>query len=270
MKKSITLAAALIMILIALPAQAGTVFDQGFEIDTSGWFTAGGYGTIDRVLSGTGGIDAKSGSYYAVVNNGNGAGDSAPFTRFDGYRSTWPVGGFSASADIYLDPNWAVGSGFDYSVAANGADGAHRRDFIFHVGEVAAGTLLIGADNNTNFATRMDLASINNYAVTSAGWYTFQQKFYDKGGSLAVDLNLYDALGNLLFTETRQDLSDLIPSVVGGNRYGWFTFVDVGTNGLAIDNTQLDVVPLPGAVWLLGSGLAGLAFYRRRWGLSLS
>lgn len=54
--------------------------------------------------------------------------------------------------------------------------------------------------------------------------------------------------------------ADLIVNM-GGNRYGWFTFVDV-PGGVAIDNTQ--VVPLPSTMLLLGSGLAGLAFYRKR------
>jgi hypothetical protein len=37
-----------------------------------------------------------------------------------------------------------------------------------------------------------------------------------------------------------------------------------------MDNMTYNAVPIPGAVWLLGSGLAGLAFYRRRWTASKS
>jgi hypothetical protein len=252
----------ILTIFISGTAQAALVFDQGFETDTTGWYSGvqgtDNYGTINMVASGTNGITASSGGSFAIVQNGSNTGDSAPFTRFDGYRSTW-TGGFTASVDIYLDTAWSLGSGFDYSVAANGTDGNHRRDFIFHVAlDSSTGKLLVAGDNNSSFATREDLENVaNHYTVTDSGWYKFEQKFYDSGGSLAVDLNLYDSSGNLLFTETRHDSTDLIPSIVGGNRYGWFTFTDVA-GGVAIDNAQLNVVPIPPSAFLLGSGLMGL------------
>jgi hypothetical protein len=83
------------------------------------------------------------------------------------------------------------------------------------------------------------------------------------GGVLSVDLNLRDAGGNLLFTETRSDPSDTIPAVVGGNRYGWFTNVDI-VGGIEVDATSLSVVPVPASVWLFGSALGLLGGIRRR------
>lgn len=47
----------------------------------------------------------------------------------------------------------------------------------------------------------------------------------------------------------------------GGNHYGWFTLVKVPP-GLALDKTPKNIVP--GSLLLLGSGLVGLALYRRR------
>src|SRR5204863_6568144 len=58
--------------------------------------------------------------------------------------------------------------------------------------------------------------------------------------TLAVDLNLRDAGGALLWTETRHDNSDILSGMganVGGNRYMWFTFLEVAK--IAIDNTRL-------------------------------
>src|SRR5690606_1934517 len=82
-----------------------------------------------------------------------------------------------------------------------------------------------------------DLASINHHVISTSGWYVFEADFRDAAGVLAVDLNLRDALGTLLWTETRSDPSDLIATVVGGNRYTWFTFLEV--DELAIDDTLL-------------------------------
>ncbi|MFW6354636.1 MAG: PEP-CTERM sorting domain-containing protein, partial [Verrucomicrobiota bacterium] len=70
--------------------------------------------------------------------------------------------------------------------------------------------------------------------------------------------------GGLLFSETRSNVNDLIPSEVGGNGYAWFTTIDV-TGGIAIDSTQLSVVPEPSVVLgMLTSGVLGLLIVRRR------
>lgn len=193
-------------------------FFQGFETDYEGWFENGGTISV--------------GGGQAVF-----IGD-APFTRFDGYSDTW-TGTWSAEIDVYLDPNWTNGQGFDYSVAANGTDNAHQRDFIFHVSkDISDNVLYVGASNNSNSSARQDLETINHYEVTSAGWYTLQHVFRDNEGVLAVDLNLLGSNGDVLFTETRSDVADLIPGVVGGNRYGWFVFNTID-GGITVDNTKL-------------------------------
>jgi hypothetical protein len=64
---------------------------------------------------------------------------------------------------------------------------------------------------------RNDLETINHYELSTTGWYTFEWNFRDYGdGTLAVDLKLYDAAGNWLWTETRHDASDIIGATVGG------------------------------------------------------
>lgn len=218
------------------------VWDQNFETDASGWSDASSswYGSIARVTTGASGIVSYSGASHAEVS---GDGSSAPFSRFDGYRSAWN-GTWVAKIAVYLDPAWASGSSFDYSVASSNSSGAHLRDFIFHITkDNSTGKLLVAGSNNTNFAPRQDLENINHYEVTTAGWYTLRHTFRDQGGVLAVDLQLLDANGVVLWTETRSTPSDLIPSVVGGNRYAWFTHITGIT--LAIDDHQL-IVPVLG------------------------
>ena len=195
-----------------------------------------------RAASGTDGIVSKSGSAHAVINSNAITGWTGAFGRLGGYYNTFGTG-FRASVDVYLDlSNPAVAAntyGWNVSVAANNQSGSHRRDFIFHAAGHSPGKILIAADNNSNFARRNDLASLNHYEVTNSGWYTFEWVFRDNGsGALAVDLNLRDSSGAWLWTETRSDPSDLISTLVGGNRYMWFTFLAV--DKLAIDNTTLE------------------------------
>jgi VCBS repeat-containing protein len=212
-------------------------FFQDFEAGADGVVSGGSFGGITTVPSGTAGISTPDGGDYALVTEAG----TGPFTRFDGYRTQF-VNGLTASIAIYLSTNWAVGEGFEYSVAASGQDGLHQRDFIFHVvKDTSSGHLLVGGSNNTNYAPREDLETIDHYEVTESGWYTLQHVFRDVGGTLVVDLNLIDGNGNIIWTETRTTTLDAIATEVGGNRYGWFTDVSVA-GGVAVDKLTLGVL----------------------------
>lgn len=221
----------------ATPTQQA--YYQGFETDTSGWT-----GSVTRVASGTQGMQASEGNYYAEMT-GQGYG---PYSFFDDARDAW-TGGYTTNIDVYLDPSWNAGSGFDYSVASSGSDGNHQRDFVFHVAKDAdTNQLLVAGDNNAyvnpateNFEVDPNLENkANNYAVTQAGWYTLQHVFRNDNGVLAVDLNLLDSNGDVVWTETRENPSDTIPAEVGGNYYAWFTTINV-SNGLAVDAQELTI-----------------------------
>lgn len=215
-------------------------WNQDFSVDDSGWFDSD---------------DEWSGEILVAGGEATVIGDSsgAPFSRFDGYRDVWP-GTWIAEIDVYLDPAWPAGQGFDYSVAASGSDGNHQRDYIFHVGTVedygpiVGKALLVNGSNNADFTTNpFKLLNDNNgdyYEVPTAGWYTLQHVFHDAGGHLAVDLNLIDADGNVLWTATRSNVADTIPGEVGGNRYAWFTHIDVA-GGVQVDNHQLFLEEVP-------------------------
>ncbi len=212
------------------------------------WFSASSYGSIERVESGTNGIISSDGDAHALVSSVGYS--SGPYTRFDGYKSVWP-GNWKTEIDVYLDPAWSNGTGFQYSVASNGSDGNHQRDYIFHVTkDTSTGKLLVAGNNNSTAPNvREDLETITNrYEVTTAGWYTLQHLFYDDGGVLSVDLNLLDDSGSTVFTEKRQGQNsgpnDDSMALIGGNRYGWFTVVTV-PGGLAIDNASIEYTSLP-------------------------
>jgi len=210
------------------------VWNQDFSLDDTGWLDDDDAWYGDITVSG------GTATFY-------GDADSAPFSRFDGYRDVWP-GTWTAGIDVYLDPSWPSGQGFDYSVAASGSDGNHQRDYIFHVGVVDGHGLLVNGSNNADFTTNpyklVNENGGNYYTVSNAGWYTLQHVFYDAGGYLAVDLNLLDSSGTTLWNATRENTADTIPGEVGGNRYAWFTHIDVA-NGILVDNHQLIVPTSP-------------------------
>ncbi|MCO8123277.1 PEP-CTERM sorting domain-containing protein [Stieleria sp. TO1_6] len=255
-------------------ASAGTVYHQGFETNSNGWFDSsnGWYGELTRVDASGGGIAASQGNFYAKVLQDS---SSAPYSNFAGSNDGmgW-TGGNTVSLDIYLDTEMALGEGFDYSVALSKAPPSappndHLRDFIFHVTkDTDTGKLLVGGSNNTNYDPREDLETLHNYEVKTSGWYTFEHQFRDDGGVLFTDLNLRDSSGNLLFTETRGGSVaggglDLI-SDVGDVRYSWLTNIDVA-GGIAIDNHLLtSAVPEPTSLAIFAIGIAGVGFNRRR------
>ena len=228
------------LVFDAPTAQDGAFF-EGFENTTppaEAWMA---FNTnVVRVPTGTDGIASKAGGYHANLDPAD-AAQTGAFTRLGGYSSSFG-NGFTASQDIYIDLSDSTVAnntyGWDLSMAANNQSNSHLRDFIFHAASNASGNVFIAGSNNTNFTRRNDLGSLNNYEVTSSGWYTFEWVFRDSAGSLAVDLNLKDAGGNHLFTETRYTPADDIATIVGGNRYMWFTFLE--TSDLRIDNTTLN------------------------------
>ncbi len=249
-------------------ASGQEVFFQGFETDTSGFLTSGGsFGTIARVASGDNGISSFEGGFHGIAGESS---DNGPFTQFDGYRDTFGLG-YSASVAVYLDPTWNVGSGFEYTVASNGSDDIHQRDFVFSIGVTTDNGLVVAASNNAEnntgateinqFPLNSAITNGNATTLTTAGWYILEHVFNNDGGVLSVDMNLRDAGGSLVFSETRSDASDLIPSEVGGNRYGWFPTVKLA-DGVAFDNATLTLVPTPASAAILGLG--GLAAVRRR------
>jgi autotransporter-associated beta strand protein len=182
-------------------------------------------------------LSTIGGVYPATANVG-------PLTRFNGNSSSFGTG-FTTQADIYIDPAWTGdtnGTGFDYSSAVSDSSGNFRRDFIFHVFQ-SGGTLYAAASNNSDYKADPSSAGIaNKLAITTAGWYTVQDTFRDNGGTLAVDVKLFNSGGTSpIYSQTLSAPVDAI-SGIGGNNYAWFVNIDTGTgasNFLNVDNVKL-------------------------------
>ena len=201
---------------------------------------------VTRVPSGTNGVASASGSWHAqAAQNPYGTVPFAPFTRYGGYSSVFPAGGYTTSIDIYLDTTASPNGSdirFDWSSAISTTAGAHRRDFIFSVGTNGTGGFVMSAGNNApGWPANPGNAP---FTITTTGWYTFQHTFRNNGfGVLAVDMRVLSG-PTVLNTWTLSDPTDVIGTTVGGNRYGWLVYNDFP--GLALDNiTRSGVVPPP-------------------------
>jgi hypothetical protein len=268
---SILLAAAAFTAVTASAVSAAPLYSQGFETDTSGWFSP------TRVSSGTDGVTSASGSFHAET-----AKDAGDFTRWGGYNTS--TGGspgafqpYTTSLDIYLNVSAGAANDtrFDFTNAINDPTGNFLRDFVFNVGFYTsadntgpgAGTdrFIVSASNNAGRANSFpNNPGRNPISIGTTGWYTFQESFFDNGGALGVTLSILDSADSTIASWLLG--GDPIAGV-GGNRYGWFANNEFSF--LAIDNASLtgtSATPLPAALPLFASGLGaiGLFGWRRK------
>jgi hypothetical protein len=234
-------------------------FFQGFEQNTNHWFGVGG-STITRTPSFApstyaNGIPSSSGNWHARLGVGNNVtcGTDAgtkpyfpgPITDWGGSTGTFPPGGYRTSLDIYLDTVWASDPTnqdrrFDWSSAVADTSGNPRRDFVFNVGTLLTGFVIVGGNNANRCGADPytgDPGHFPRVVVTESGWYTFQHTFTGaQGGVLTVTMKLIQkSTGVVLGTWVRSDPSDIIGVTVGGDAYGWVVQNEI--DQLAIDNS---------------------------------
>lgn len=217
MKRALLVVIAALLMTLALngPASAATYYlwQQDFTTDTTDW----------------------QGPVVHNATDGTATAGHGAFSRFGEYRSQFP-GDYVAELDVYLDPAWTVGQGFEYTVASSNSSGGHLRDFVFHIASTVNG-LHVNGDNNVYGAAGNAFIAAQGTQITEEGWYTMQHTFRDDDGVLAVDLTLLDSDGQVVFQTTRSNPADVM-SLVGGNRYGWFATNNVA-GGVEMDNHEL-------------------------------
>ncbi|WP_156165191.1 hypothetical protein [Demequina silvatica] len=212
-----------------LPATFVGGFEQG---------TSAGLGLVTRQNDG---LLASSGCWYAeapVTNYGTHNGTGTVTMAYGGYATEFPSGGYTTSADFYLDADAASGQ-FTWAHAVNGTDGQLQRSFMFYAGADGSGTWTVG----TGLTAATTAPYRSNYGtsplfIEESGWYTLRHRLYAQGGLLYADLSVLDDSGAVLDTWTLGGNSqDLVPTLVGGNRYGWL--INNSYAGLRMDNVVL-------------------------------
>src|SRR2546423_1672663 len=188
---AVTLTAALAFIPIVLADAPPGPFFQGFEVDNGGWNVFGGALDATRVASGTHGIMSKTGGFHAE------AATSA--TRWGGYSSVFPAGGYTTQVDVYL--NVAGGAAndtrFDFSSAINNSAGSFRRDFVFNAGfyndSDATGTgnlFVISASNNAGRGSSFPKNPGTGPITVTKTWLdNFPHRFYARGRLLDLEFS---------------------------------------------------------------------------------
>ena len=219
-------------------------YNQGFDVNTNGW----------AAFTPSSSIEMQSGG--ALVKG-------SVYTNFGGYSAQF-AGGYTTSIRVYIDTSWPAGEGFSYTVAANGTDNAHQRDFAFLVAQdQSSGTMWLATANGATASAATHLESVEpRLEITQSGWYTLEHRFYENGsGALEVEMRVLDDSDVVVFANTLSAPEDVI-SVVGGNRYGWFT--GTPTDGVLVDDVKLFLaqgVGLPGSDTLVGSDATGETYY---------
>jgi hypothetical protein len=267
----------LLFALSATAANAGVIYSQGFEADTSGWYDANyDPGGAARVLGA-----AASGSYYGRIQNindtyqtGYGNGGFSRLGRTPGVPAAYPGSIFFQSVDVYIDPSTAAPTvagiaafWIDMYPSALNAGNPYGDEHDFALYYDGASTTVKADNGNGPTLT----------TITEQGWYRFYATYAKDSNPLNPVINTlsvqtiggatlgttYDALGNSGGVLSSTDL--------GGPGVIWFTVWQNGfaNNVLNIDNVQSGAVsegtvPEPATFVMMGGNLAVLLILRRR------
>jgi hypothetical protein len=234
-----TLLGCLVGSMHALAATPWTNYVEGFETDIGIWG-----GTTKRIASGTYGIKAAAGAYYALATS---TGEKYPAVANvhitpGQYASDMEFpGAILASVDLYLDMKSGTdGQKFTFGFDSFYSNGTNNTQVALHAVKAASGWTVMLSDYSGSSAT---------VTVTDTGWYTFQNRFYDNGrGFMADESKVIKKSDSSTVVSLAHDYQD-VPSQAIKHFSGWvqvnFSVLEAiqnkaaGCEGIAFDNVSV-------------------------------
>lgn len=170
------------------------------------WFLPNSNDLAITQVAGDNTIPASSGDFYGLVS------EQGSYSHFGECSSGGPTDIWLTQIDVYLDPSWELGRGFDYAIETKMDDpaGPIYKNFVFNVvKDKSTKDLLIGVSDQLAFEPNENLENGNTYKVKKSGWFTLRSKIRSEGYQLFVDMIVIDETKRIVWqdTLTASDLS---------------------------------------------------------------
>ena len=264
-----------------IPALAGPYTGDGISVSqitswATGYLNYSPSAPLDESLYGTYAQRAGVAPMFQTPENALGEADQKIVTLGDLYQEQIDSGARKGSITLSFDTAITNGNGHDFAVFENGfisgSDGGLFAELAYVLVSTdgdywsqfpsislteglagAYGTIdatdvynLAGKHANnygTSEGTGFDLSDLTNNAMVLAGLVDLDEINYVKVVDIPGSGDYYDSQGNPIYD-------------------AWVTW---GSGGFDLDAVGvINAVPVPGAVWLLGTGLIGLVGLRRK------